>query len=104
MVGRKGDTHLVIGQLVKIRPPAHTMSNGGAANSVFDLFCFDEHGTTNLMPPLFGKGLHIHPTKPGSNSLCREKRGDPMEDGNNICLNDEYSTVEPAPGATTAKL
>ncbi len=24
--------------------------------------CFDEHGTANLMPPLFGKDTHIHPT------------------------------------------
>jgi hypothetical protein len=24
--------------------------------------CFDEQGTVNLMPPLFGKNTHIHPT------------------------------------------
>jgi len=36
MVGGAGDTRSAIGRFVNIRPPPHTMSNGGAANGVFD--------------------------------------------------------------------
>jgi hypothetical protein len=36
MVGGAGDARSEIGQLVNIRLPAHTMSNSGAANGVFD--------------------------------------------------------------------
>jgi hypothetical protein len=35
--------------------------------------CFDEHGTANLMPPLFGKDTHIHPTD-FSLTICRETK------------------------------
>jgi hypothetical protein len=36
MVGGTGDTRSAIGQFINIRLPAHTMSNSGAANGVFD--------------------------------------------------------------------
>jgi len=37
MIGVAGNTRSAIVQLINIRMPAHTMSNGGAANGVFDL-------------------------------------------------------------------
>jgi len=37
MVGGAGDKRSVIGRLVNIRLPAHTMSNGSAANGVFSI-------------------------------------------------------------------
>jgi len=36
MAGGKGDMRLVIGRLINIRLPAHTMSTNYAANGVFD--------------------------------------------------------------------
>jgi hypothetical protein len=36
MVGGAGDARSEIGQFVNIWLPAHTMSNSGAANGVFD--------------------------------------------------------------------